>query len=105
MQNSNLQIDMRRTGAKIKSLCKERNITVKDIQRQLYIGAFQTVYDWFSGKSLPSLDNFYRLSKMLNVHMEDIIQVVASPSVDLAQYNMIEHKYLIAYYERMQKYA
>ena len=57
------QIDMKRTGAKIKKLCKEKGITVKDIQKELCIGAFQTVYDWFSGKSLPSVDNLFYLGR------------------------------------------
>lgn len=74
-----LQIDIKKTGMKIRFLCKERNISVKDIQRELCIGAFQSVYDWFSGKSLPSLDNFFRLSRLLNVKMEDMIETVVEP--------------------------
>ncbi len=42
------------------------------IQRELYIG-FQSVYAWFSGKTLPSLDNLYRLSRLLRVPMDEMI--------------------------------
>lgn len=101
-----LQIDIKKTGRKIKALCKERNITVKDIQKELYIGAFQTVYDWFSGKSLPSLDNLFRLSKMLNVHMEDMIEVVSEPLANIQQWQIKQPKtHLLIYYQRLLKYV
>lgn len=66
-------IDMKKTGQKIREACKSRNISVKDIQQNLFIGSFQAVYAWFSGKSLPSLDNLYRLSQLLNVSMDSLI--------------------------------
>lgn len=66
-------IDMKRTGQRIRQACEERNITVKQIQNELGIGAFQSVYQWFQGKNLPSLDNFYRLCKLLGVPMESLI--------------------------------
>ena len=99
-----LQIDMKKTGAKIKALCKERNITVKDIQQELYISAFQSIYDWFSGKSLPSVDNLFGLSKILNVHMEDMIEVVSKPVIDFQQWQTRQQKlYLLTYYQRLSK--
>ena len=67
------EIDIKKTGHKIKEMCKVRNISVKDIQEKLLVGSFQAVYAWFSGKSLPSLDNLYRLSRLLNVSMDSLI--------------------------------
>lgn len=66
-------IDVKKTGQRIKEMCRIRNITVKDIQEKLYIGSYQAVYAWFSGKSLPSLDNLYRLSRLLNLSMDSLI--------------------------------
>lgn len=66
-------IDMKRTGQKLKKTCDMRGITVKQIQRELQIGSFQSVYSWFNGKTLPSLDNFYSLCKLLCVPMESMI--------------------------------
>ena len=101
------QIDMKRTGAKIKKLCKEKGITVKDIQKELRIGAFQSVYDWFSGKSLPSVDNLFYLGKLLKVPMEDMIEVVL-PLV-IVDYCWTEDgadskSYLFAYFNGLSKY-
>ena len=66
-------IDIEKTGKTIKEMCRIRNISVKDIQENLFIGSFQAVYAWFAGKSLPSLDNLYRLSRLLNVPMDSLI--------------------------------
>ena len=35
----------------------------------------QAVYKWISGKSLPSLDNFLILSRLLHASIEDILVV------------------------------
>ncbi|MBO5176687.1 MAG: helix-turn-helix domain-containing protein [Lachnospiraceae bacterium] len=101
------QIDMKKTGNKIKKLCKEKKITVKNIQKELGIGAFQSVYDWFSGKTLPSLDNLFYLSILLKVHMEDMIEVVSPPVVmDVCwlEKGKENKSYLTAYYIGLSKY-
>ena len=66
-------IDMKKTGQRLKWECDMQGLSVKMIQEKLGIGAFQSVYNWFSGKTLPSLDNFYELSKILKVPMEWLI--------------------------------
>lgn len=66
-------IDVVQTGQKIKEICRAHGLTVKMIQAQLYLGTFQSVYAWFSGKSLPSLDNIYRLSRVLGVPMDHMV--------------------------------
>ena len=66
-------IDVKRTGRKMKEICRQKGIAVRTIQDALYIGSFQSVYAWFSGKTMPSLDNMYRLSRLLGVPMEELI--------------------------------
>lgn len=66
-------IDLKLTGRRMRELCSQKGITVKQIQKELSIGAFQSVYNWFNGKTLPTLDNFFYLSKMLNVSMESML--------------------------------
>lgn len=67
------RIDVKQTGRRIKETCAQKGLTVKKIQEELYIGSFQSVYAWFSGKSLPNLDNMYRLSRLLGLPMEALI--------------------------------
>ena len=35
--------------------------------------ARQSVYDWFRGKNLPTLDNLYALSRLLMVPMDTLV--------------------------------
>lgn len=72
MENDRM-IDTKLTGERIKTVCKIKGITVRQIQEELHIGAYQSVYGWFHGQALPSLDNFYELSKLLHVPMESLI--------------------------------
>ena len=73
MEQERYSIDMEATGNQIRMCCKQKGITVKDIQETLKIGAFQSIYNWFNGKTLPSLDNFYALSKLLNIPIDKMI--------------------------------
>lgn len=66
-------IDMKKTGQRIKNVCDKQGVTVKDIQKELHIGSFQSIYNWFQGKTLPSLDNLYALCKFLCVSMDSMI--------------------------------
>lgn len=104
MSNNIIQIDMKKTGDRLKKLCEEKSITVRNIQDELGIGAFQSVYNWFKGKSLPSLDNMYRLSRLLNVPMEKIIvDNVKIIFADWVQWDNIVPKHLFTYHEKIRE--
>lgn len=64
------KISAKKTGARLRSLCKSRGVSVGEIQKELGLSSNQAVYSWFNGKNLPSLDNFYALSRLLGVAMD-----------------------------------
>lgn len=66
-------IDVYQTGLRLKGACEKRRITAKDVQKFLGLAALQSVYGWFQGRTLPSLDNFYALSCYLGMRMEDMV--------------------------------
>jgi len=66
-------IDKVATGKTIRNLMKLTGITVKDIQEALKLGSVQSVYHWLNGISLPTVDNFYALSKLFNVPVDKLI--------------------------------
>lgn len=74
-------IDLARTGVHLKKLIEERGYTVRDIQELLHLSCPQPVYRWFKGQVLPTVDHLYVLSKLLYVHMEDLLlpEQVSSP--------------------------
>lgn len=71
------KINMEKTGALLKEKVAGQGYTVKDIQNYLHLSCPQPVYRWFKGKVLPSLDHLLMLSKVLRVHMEDLLVVEA----------------------------
>lgn len=70
MKDKKLNIDMKRTGLQIKAILLENGYSVKDIQDYLHLSCPQSIYRWFRGEALPSVDNLFRLSMLLKVHME-----------------------------------
>ena len=66
-------IDMCRTGKKIAAAVKEAGFDVPFIQKYLHLSCPQPIYRWFKGQVLPSVDHLYVLSRLLGVHMEDLI--------------------------------
>ena len=68
-------INVRMTGRRIKCLCDEKGLSVKEVQKYLGLACFQTVYNWYSGKSLPSIDNLIVLSRLFEINLESIICV------------------------------
>ena len=73
IQLKSVSIDMKQTGKKIKTLCNQHSMTVKRIKEALYLCSLQSIYAWFSGKTLPSLDNLYLLSKLLKVSIDEML--------------------------------
>ena len=82
-------IDTKATGEHLRKLCKSRSVTISQIQKQLNIGAFQSVYNWFSGRTMPSLENFYELSKLLCVPMNEMI-IEKNPKIVIDSHVFLE---------------
>lgn len=72
------QIDLRATGQNIERLRKSRGYSVRELQTFFGFSAPQAIYKWQRGGCLPSVENLYALSKLLNIPMEDIL-VAAKP--------------------------
>ena len=67
------QIDIYKTGQNIKHIAWRKGITVKDIQEYLGLAAVQSVYHWFAGRSLPTVDNLYAVSELFGVPMDGLV--------------------------------
>ena len=66
-------IDVLRTGQRLKEACIKKNIEAKEIKQFLGLAAMQSIHNWFQGKALPSLDNFYALSSYLGTELDSLI--------------------------------
>ncbi|MCI8297966.1 MAG: helix-turn-helix transcriptional regulator [Lachnospiraceae bacterium] len=67
------QIDIYKTGQNIKHIMGMRGMAVKDVQEYLGLAAVQSIYHWFAGRCLPTVDNLYALSELLDVPMDDLV--------------------------------
>jgi len=66
-------IDMNRTGRNLQLECEIRDIAPKQLQEYMGLTGRQSIYRWFQGKALPTLDNFYALSRFLGIAMEELV--------------------------------
>lgn len=72
MRDSLYYLSQMKTGERIKELCDEKKIGIKVIVKYLSISE-RSVYSWFNGDKLPTIDNLYLLSVLLNVTMDDLL--------------------------------
>ena len=66
-------LDLEGTGTKIKTLMKLRGVTPRQLQLIMDFPYVQTIYNWFAGKNMPTIDNLIVLAKILAVPMDDLI--------------------------------
>ena len=66
-------IDMKKTRLLLKMAIGNAGYTVKDIQKILHLSCPQPIYRWFKGMILPSVNHLYVLSRLLKIHMEDLL--------------------------------
>lgn len=98
-------INMKLTGYRIEQECRKQCLTVKQIQEKLHIGSFQSVYNWFCGKTLPSVDNLLELSKLLHVPMESLLIEETDDIEKISEYEIFSAFYNKKYlYMRILNY-
>ena len=59
-------IDLQRTGLFLKELKQQHHLKNQELVEYLCLSSDRVIYKWHSGQCLPSLDNFYALSKLYN---------------------------------------
>lgn len=75
-------IDQIKTGVKLKMMLRQAGYDVKFIQEYLHLSCPQSIYRWFRGKVLPSVEHLCALSKLLNVHMEELLVLEGDSLID-----------------------
>lgn len=99
-------IDMQRTGRKIKGMIESAGYTPRMIQGFLHLSCVQPIYRWYKGLILPSVDHLLMLSELLGVHMEELL---VKKSVECFAYDIIHSDLqttqtrMIAYYKTIYR--
>ena len=83
-------IDMQRTGEKLKHMIEGAGYTPRKLQEYLHLSFVQPIYRWYKGLILPSVDHLLMLSELLGVHMEDLLVKKNAMFImyDIEQYDM-----------------
>lgn len=68
------KVDMAETGRRIRELMNMKGLCVKDIQEALGLSTPQSIYHWFGGRNLPTVDNLYALSELLELPVDILIK-------------------------------
>ena len=67
------QINIKETGINLRLIMDMRGITPRKVKEYLKLGSVQSVYNWFNGQNMPTIDNLYALSQLLQVPIDEII--------------------------------
>ena len=73
-------IDRAKTGKLLEKLAQMYGLSPKDICNYLSLSCVQTVYRWFEGVNVPSIDNLYALSRLFCVSMDELVVGHEEPS-------------------------
>lgn len=66
-------LNLQATGVQIKKIMNQKGISARQLQSILDFPYVQTVYNWWAGKNMPTIDNLVVLAQILGVKMEDLI--------------------------------
>lgn len=66
-------IDITKTGQNMKRIMQLKGFTVKDIQEFLELSTPQSIYHWFDGRNLPTIDNLYALSELFQIPVDAML--------------------------------
>ena len=66
-------VDLERTGQNIKRIMQLKGLSVKDVQDFLELSTPQSIYHWFDGRNLPTIDNLYALSDLFQIPVDAML--------------------------------
>ena len=92
------KIDVYKTGQNIRRLMIRQGLTVRDIQKYLGLSAPQSIYHWFDGRSMPTVDNLYALGELFRMPVDMLLRGNRKKSYEF--YERSAHRWVFAYYEK-----
>jgi len=98
-------INKRETGVNLRRIMDMRGVTPKDVQEYLGLGCVQSVYRWTDGINMPTIDNLYALSELLQVPIDAIVcgnRAPIVPDIIIRQLDFRESR-LCTYYEKIHE--
>jgi len=66
-------LDVKRTGRRLRYLCQLRGKTIGQLEQYMGLSSPRSIYRWFRGTTLPTVDNLYALSDFLGVGVDELL--------------------------------
>ena len=98
-------INKRETGINLRKIMDMRGVTAKDVQQYLRLGCVQSVYRWLDGINMPTIDNLYALSELLQVPIDRIVcgnRTPIAPDISSEVHDTRDRR-LYAYYQKLNE--
>lgn len=73
MMFKKIGLDKKYIGSKIKHYIKSSSYTIDEIAEALELNSSRVIYCWFNGDKLPTIENLYNLSILLEISIEEIL--------------------------------
>ena len=67
------RVDLPMTGSLLRLRLRRAGISVRDVQKAAGLECPQSIYRWFDGQALPSVENLYVLHRLLGCSMENLL--------------------------------
>jgi transcriptional regulator with XRE-family HTH domain len=67
------RFDLVASGARMKAIRKQRNLSVKQVMEYMGFESTQAVYKWEAGKCYPQADNLVALAILYNVNPMELL--------------------------------
>lgn len=98
-------INLRETGINLRRIMDQRGIEAKGVQEYLNLSSIQSIYNWLNGLNMPTIDNLYALSQLLQVPIDEIVcgnrkAIIPEPIVILEN---TRDRRLYSYYRKLNK--
>jgi len=94
-------IDVDRTGHRIRQVMLRKGFSVRDIQKYLGLVTPQSIYHWFSGRNMPTIDNLYALSELFEVPVDELLCGNRKLNYQFTGFRSCYHLYL--YHEKWKQ--
>ena len=94
-------INMRKTGINLRLLMDKKGISVKDVKDYLGLTSIQSVYNWLNGLNMPTIDNLYALSQMLDVSIDEIVRGNKNVKTKQTLATFADYRRFFVYYKRI----
>ena len=71
-------VNLALTGRNIRTMRRQRGLSVKDLQDIFGFATPQAIYKWQQGATLPTVENLVVLASVFGVPMEEILVIEAA---------------------------